>query len=85
MGDVHSCGATPPTLDGWDAITTHLAERWGLRRTRRTWIRCREDADPIPVTRIAGQVVAFREDLDAWIERRRLRTSDDPVLSTGAP
>ncbi len=62
-----SAETAPELLEGWDAISEYLANRWGLRRTPRRLRDCRDGDHPIPVFTIAGGIAALRGDLDAWI------------------
>lgn len=64
--------------DGKERITT---EWLGLRqvtqyasiseRTLRTWIHA--PVDPLPAVRLAGKMLVRRSELDAWLQRRRVK------------
>jgi excisionase family DNA binding protein len=40
-------------------------------RTLRTWIHT--PVDPLPAVRLAGKMLVRRRELDAWLERRRVK------------
>jgi excisionase family DNA binding protein len=40
-------------------------------RTLRTWIH--SPIDPLPAVRLAGKILVKRSELDAWLERRRIK------------
>ena len=41
-------------------------------RTVRTWIH--EQVDPLPAVRVRGKILVRRSELDAWLERHRVRS-----------
>jgi excisionase family DNA binding protein len=40
-------------------------------RTLRTWIHA--PVDPLPAVRLAGKILVRRSELDAWLQRRRIK------------
>jgi excisionase family DNA binding protein len=48
---------------------THYANL--CHRTIRTWIH--SPVDPLPAVRVRGKILVRRSELDAWLERRRVK------------